>query len=150
MIELTQEQQRALDASDQTPAKVRNQFTGRCEVLLRSDDFEWIRRLLGDEPDAPRGTDTRTGQEYALLPEERYERFKAFFEEDPLTSAEKTAILREAGRRAGWDSRVWDRAEGSQEDSCLCNEATWSGLTGRTATARGAKLGRHWLSKMIS
>jgi len=117
MIELTDEQQQALNASGQTPARIRNPVTGGCEVLLPSDDFEWIRGLLGDEPDAPRGTDTRTGQEYALLPEERYERFKAFFEEDPLTSAEKTALLREAGRRAGWDSRVWDRAEGSQEDS---------------------------------
>jgi hypothetical protein len=117
MIELTHEQQQALDASGQTPARIRNHVTGRCEVLLRSDDLEWIRRLLGDEPDAPRGTDARTGQEYALLAEERYERFKAFFEEDPLTPAEKTALLREAGRRAGWDGSMWDRAEGSQADS---------------------------------
>jgi hypothetical protein len=116
MIELTHEQQQAL-AAGQTPAKIKDQVTGRSEVLLRSDDFEWIRGLLKDEPDAPRGTDTRTGHQYAFLPEERYERFKAFFEEDPLTSAEKNALLREAGRRAGWDSPVWDRAETSREDS---------------------------------
>jgi hypothetical protein len=117
MIELTHEQQQALDASGQVPARIRDQVTGRCEVLLRLDDFDWIRGLLGDEPDAPRGLDRRTGQEYALVPEERYERFKAFFEEDPLSSAEKASLLREAGRRAGWDSPVWYRDEASQEDS---------------------------------
>jgi hypothetical protein len=117
MIELTQEQQQAADALGQTPPRIRDQVTGRSQVLLRSDDFEWIRGLLGGEPDAPRGTDTRTGQEHVLLPEERYERFKSFFEEDPLTAAEKIALFREAGRRAGWDSPVWDSAEGSQENS---------------------------------
>ncbi len=104
MIELTHEQQQALDASGQAPAKMPDRTTGQMEVLLRADDFEWIRELLQDEPDAPRRVDVRTGREYALLPEVRYERFKAFFEEDPLTSAERTALLREAGRRAGWDS----------------------------------------------
>ncbi len=117
MTELTLEQQQALDASPQAPAKVTDQVTGRIEVLLRSDEFEWIRGLLGNEPDAPRRIDARTGKEYALLPEQRYERFKAFFEEDPLTSAERTALLREAGKRAGWDSPVWDAAEGPRKAS---------------------------------
>jgi hypothetical protein len=78
------------------------------EVLLRGDDFDWIRNLLGDEPEAPRNRDPRTGVVYAVLPEQRYERFKAFFEEDPLTDAEKRALLREAGKRAGWNDPVWD------------------------------------------
>ncbi len=73
---------------------------------MPSDDFEWLRELLGNEADAPRRFDARTGKEYALLPEERYERFKAFFEEDPLSSAERIALPREAGKRAGWDSPV--------------------------------------------
>ena len=108
MIELTQEQQRALDASSEAPARALDPVTQRVEVLLRRDDFEWIRGLLGDEPDAPRHTDPRTGAEYALLPEERYERFKAFFEDDPLSNDERQALLRDFGRRAGWDDPAMD------------------------------------------
>jgi hypothetical protein len=108
MNELTRDQQQALDASGEMPAYVTDPATARTEVLLRWDDFEWIRGVLRDEPDAPRRTDPRTGTEYALLSEERYERFKAFFEEDPLTAGEKRALLREAGRRAGWNSPAWD------------------------------------------
>ena len=80
-------------------------------VLLPADDFNWIRNLLGDEPDAPRVQDSRTNAEYALLPELRYERFKAFFEEDPLSQAERTALLREAGKRAGWDDAIFDEPD---------------------------------------
>jgi hypothetical protein len=102
MIELTEAQRQALDASPNVPARVTNPHTGHVQVLLKSADFDWVRGLLGDEPDAPRLSDPRTRECYALLPEERYERFKAFFEEDPLTPAERRALLREAGKRAGW------------------------------------------------
>jgi hypothetical protein len=104
MLEITERQRQALDASPDTPARAIDPGTRRVEVLLKSDDFDWIRQLLGDEPDAPRLTDSRTNITYALLPEERYERFKAFFEEDPLSPAERLALLREAGKRAGWDA----------------------------------------------
>lgn len=104
MREITELQRQALDAFPDTPARVMDPATHRVEVLLASDDFDWIRQLLGDEPDAPRLTDPRTNTTYALLPEERYERFKAFFEEDPLSPAERRALLREAGKRAGWDT----------------------------------------------
>ena len=104
MREITERQRQALDTSPDTPARVTDLATRRVEVLLKSDDFDWIRQLLGDEPDAPRLTDSRTNATYALLPEERYERFKAFFEEDPLSPAERLALLREAGKRAGWDA----------------------------------------------
>ena len=102
MHEITATQRQALDASRNIPARVTDPATRRAEVLLKSDDFDWIRNLLGDEPDAPRVTDPQTSTTYALLPEERYERFKAFFEEDPLTPAERMALLRAAGKRAGW------------------------------------------------
>jgi hypothetical protein len=115
MSELTKEQQDAVDAS--APSKVTNPATGQTEILLPLDDFDWIRALLGDEPEAPRCTDPRTGKHYALLSEGRYERFKAFFEEDPLTPAERTALLREAGKRAGWQSPEWDAQDGSQVKS---------------------------------
>jgi hypothetical protein len=103
MTELTEAQRQALRVSPEVPARVTDPTTRRVELLLKATDFDWVRGLLGDEPDAPRVQDSRTGEAYALLPEERYERFKAFFEEDPLTPAERMALLREAGRRAGWD-----------------------------------------------
>lgn len=111
MFEITERQRQALDASPITPARVTDSATHRVEILLKSDDFDWIRQLLGDEPDAPRLTDSRTNTTYALLPEERYERFKAFFEEDPLSPAERLALLREAGKRAGWDASDADDAD---------------------------------------
>src|SRR5262245_9986739 len=107
-LELSEQQQQALDRSPDNPARATDPTTQRIDVLLRGDDFNWIRGLLGDEPDAPRRRDPRTGVEYALVPEERYERFKAFFEEDPLGADEREALLREAGRRAGWDKPEWD------------------------------------------
>ena len=111
MLELTDQQRRGIDGSPDIPARIENAVTRTIEVLLRSDDFDWIRGMLGDEPDAPRGRDPHTGTEYVLLLEERYERFKAFFEEDPLTVAEKKALLREAGKRAGWNDPVWNSRE---------------------------------------
>lgn len=110
MLELTEAQRQAVGRSPHVPARVTDPVTQRVEVLLRTDDFDWVRGLLGDEPDAPRRSDPRTGTAYAVLPEGRYERFKAFFEEDPLTEAERRALLRDAGRRTGWDDPVWDAA----------------------------------------
>jgi hypothetical protein len=103
MIELTEPQRQAVDRSPDIPARVVDPVSQGVEVLLRAEDFDWVRGLLRDEPDAPRRRDPRTGATYAVVPEERYERFKAFFEEDPLTEAERRALLREAGRRAGWE-----------------------------------------------
>ncbi len=105
MFEITENQRQALDASPDTPARVTDPATQCVQVLLKSDDFDWIRHLLGDEPDAPRRNDPRTNTTYALLPEERYERFKAFFEEDPLSPAERRALLREAGKAQVGTSR---------------------------------------------
>jgi hypothetical protein len=111
MTELTEDQRRALDRSPDIPARATDPGTRQVEVLLRAEDFDWVRALLGDEPDAPRRVDPRTGRAYVVIPEQRYERFKAFFEEDPLTPAEKRALLREAGKRAGWTDPVWDSGE---------------------------------------
>jgi hypothetical protein len=110
MLEISERQRQALDASPDTPARVMDPITCRVDILLKSDDFDWIRQLLGDEPDAARLLDSRTNTTYALLPEDRYERFRAFFEEDPLSRAERLALLREAGKRAGWDAPEADDA----------------------------------------
>src|SRR5437870_3384782 len=103
MLELSEEQRQAVDRSPVLPPRTTDPETCGAVVLLRADDFDWVRDLLRDEPDAPRKRDPRSGTAYAVLPLGRYERFKAFFEEDPLTPAEKRALLREAGKRAGWD-----------------------------------------------
>ena len=112
MIELSEEQWQILGRQPGIPLLVSDPVSGSREVLLRADDFDWVRTQFG-EPDAPRQTDPRTGAAYAVLPEERYERFKAFFEEDPLTTPEKIALLREAGKRAGWHDPVWHSQEPS-------------------------------------
>jgi hypothetical protein len=49
-----------------------------------------------------------TGKVYFLVSEERYERLKPLFEDDPLTLEEQRFQLREAGRRAGWDEPAMD------------------------------------------
>jgi hypothetical protein len=110
VLELNEEQQRALAGSPEVPARVVDADTGQTVVLLEGEDCDWIRGLLKDEPDAPRVVDPRTQKTYALVPEQRYERFKAFFEEDPLSEAERRSLLREAGRRAGWDDPSWEAA----------------------------------------
>jgi hypothetical protein len=108
MTELTQVQQQALDASPETPPRLTDPGTDKVRVLLRADHLDWIRGLLPDVPDAPRLVDPRSGTPYALLPLEQYERFKAFFEDDPLTPAERAALLRDFGKRAGWDDPAMD------------------------------------------
>jgi len=114
MTILTAEQQRAIDAVASAPARVTDPRAGREQVLLSSDDFDWVRGLVGDLPDVPRAVDPRTQAAYALVPAEVYERVKAFFEEDPLTGSERQALLREFGRRAGWDASA-DDVTGSRD-----------------------------------
>jgi hypothetical protein len=111
MDEFTPAMRHALDSSSQWPARLIDPDTRGAQVLLPSADFDWVRDLLGDEPDAPRVADPQTGASFALLSEQRYERFKSFFEEDPLSPAEKRALLREAGNRAGWNDSAFDELD---------------------------------------
>src|SRR5262245_31112794 len=106
-MELTRDQLQAIDASPDEPARVTDPATRQVTILLKSADFDWIRGLLGDEPDALRAVGPRYREGYAILSEDRYERFKAFFEEDPPSPSERRALLREAGRRAGWGDPEW-------------------------------------------
>ncbi len=111
MLVLNEQQQQALDQARDAPTRAPE--AGEVVVLLPSADFDWVRQTLGDEPEAVRALDPRSGAAFALVPEARYERFKAFFEEGPLTPAEREFLLREAGRRAGWDGPGWEApAEG--------------------------------------
>jgi hypothetical protein len=52
--------------------------------------------------------DPTTNRVYVLLPQEVYERLKPLYEEDPLTLEEQRQLLRDAGRRAGWDDPAMD------------------------------------------
>jgi hypothetical protein len=107
-VELTEQQQQALDAAGDAPARVIPPGTDLVHVLLPSEDFDWISGLVKDIPAASRRVDPRTQKTYALVPLPAYERFKAFFEEDPITPEEKRALLREAGKRAGWGDPEMD------------------------------------------
>lgn len=106
--ELTEQQQQALDAARDAPAQATLSGTHTMMVLLPAEDFDWVRGVLKGVAEVPRRTDPRTGKSYALVPLDEYERFKAFFEEDPLTARERAGLLREFGRRAGWDDPELD------------------------------------------
>jgi hypothetical protein len=109
---LSAEQQQSLDAApEDVPARVTDLESKSVFVLLPSDDFDWMRNLLGDEPDVPRATDPRTQREYAIIPERRYNRFMPFFEEDPPSPQEREWALYQAGLRAGWNDPIWDEED---------------------------------------
>lgn len=107
-MHLSEQQETALAASPNVPARVADPVTAEVHVLLPADDFDWVRDLLGDEPDARRLHSSQTQRDYALVPLDRYERFKAFFEDDPVSHDEQRALLRDFGRRAGWDDPAMD------------------------------------------
>jgi bifunctional DNA-binding transcriptional regulator/antitoxin component of YhaV-PrlF toxin-antitoxin module len=47
-------------------------------------------------------------QQYVLVRAEVFERFKDLFEAGDLTPEERAGLLREAGKRAGWDDPEMD------------------------------------------
>ena len=80
---LSLEEQRAIDTAGPLPARVKDPDSGTINIMLRSGDFDSVRALLPDEPDAERIRDQRTQRVYALVPEHRYQRFQAIFEQVP-------------------------------------------------------------------
>jgi hypothetical protein len=52
--------------------------------------------------------DPTTNKVYLLIPREQYERLKPLFEDEPLSELEQRELLRQAGRRAGWDDPEMD------------------------------------------
>src|SRR5262245_5080666 len=107
-MELTPEQQRALDTADGVPARVAVHGDSQPAVLLPAEHFDWIRDIAPDIPDAPRAADPRSGKVYAVIPMRVYDRFMPMFEEDPPGPKEREYLLREWGRRAGWDDPEMD------------------------------------------
>jgi hypothetical protein len=113
--ELSPEQQRAVTAATEAPARVVLDGSGETVVLLPVEDFDWVRGHFSDVPDVPRRIDSRTTRRYALVPLALYERFRALFEEDPLSPTERRALLSQAGKRAGWHDPAWDE-DGASRD----------------------------------
>lgn len=48
------------------------------------------------------------GAAFVLLRAQVYERFKALFEDDPVTEQERLYQLKQFGQRAGWDDKEMD------------------------------------------
>lgn len=48
------------------------------------------------------------GNRYVIIRAELYERIKDLFDDGPLTPEEQQGLLREAGKRAGWDDPAMD------------------------------------------
>jgi hypothetical protein len=67
-----------------------------------------VRALDAQGGDPLRTVHPVTGKVFFLVSEERYERLKPLFEHDPPTREEQQFLLREAGRRAGWDDSSMD------------------------------------------
>jgi hypothetical protein len=52
--------------------------------------------------------DPHTKRVYVLVSREHFERLKPLFAEDPPTLQEQRELLRQAGKRAGWDDPAMD------------------------------------------
>jgi hypothetical protein len=71
-----------------------------------SDELRQEIEKQGDHPIEV--IDPGTQKVYFLIPREQYERLKPLFENEPLSAAEQQELLRQAGRRAGWDDPEMD------------------------------------------
>jgi hypothetical protein len=70
-------------------------------------DAQWASIQQADDSPA-RVSDPSQNNTFVLVPAGVYERFKAMFEDDPVTPAERQFHLQEFGRRAGWDDPEMD------------------------------------------
>ncbi len=70
---------------------------------------EELQRALHEQGDRPvEVVDPGTNRVYILVAREQYDRLKPLFEGDPMTPQEQQQLLRDAGRRAGWDEPAMD------------------------------------------
>jgi len=74
---------------------------------IRLTEQQWADVQRGS--DVPvRVTDPAESAAFVLVRAEVYERFRALFEEDPVTERERLYQLEQFGRRAGWDDPEMD------------------------------------------
>jgi hypothetical protein len=76
-------------------------------MTIRLTDEQWANVVQGNEVPA-RVSDPAQSTTFVLLPSHVYERFKALFEEDPVTERERLFQLEQFGKRAGWDDPSMD------------------------------------------
>jgi hypothetical protein len=74
---------------------------------IRLTDEQWANVLQGNEVPV-RVSDPAQIRTFVLVQADVYERFKALFEEDPVTEQERQHQLEQFGRRAGWDDPAMD------------------------------------------
>ena len=68
---------------------------------------QWANVLEGSEQPV-RVSDPSQKSSFVLLREDVYERFKALFEDVPVTEQERLFQLQQFGQRAGWDDPAMD------------------------------------------
>lgn len=74
---------------------------------IRLTDEQWSTIQHGNEFPV-RMSDPSQSATFVLLRSELYERFKALFEDDPVTDEERRYQLQQFGKRAGWDDPAMD------------------------------------------
>lgn len=74
---------------------------------IRLTEEQWAGVVDGGEVPV-RVSDPGQNASFVLLPAAVYERFKALFEEDPVTEQERLFQLQQFGKRAGWDDPEMD------------------------------------------
>lgn len=75
--------------------------------MIQLTDQQWA-ELQRTQEQPVRVTDPTDQARFVLLKAEIYERFKALFEEDPVSREERLFHLQQFGRRAGWDDPAMD------------------------------------------
>ncbi len=85
------------------------EYYNSCMIAKINDD---IQRALDDRGGQPvEVIDPDTNRVYVVIAREYYDRLKPLFEDDPMTLEEKRRLLRDAGKRAGWDNPEMDAYE---------------------------------------
>ena len=70
---------------------------------------EELRREIERHGDRPiELVDPATNKVYLLISREHYDRLRPVFEDERLSDLEQRELLRQAGRRAGWDDPEMD------------------------------------------
>jgi hypothetical protein len=78
-------------------------------MTIQLTEEQWANVLRDDTP--MRVSDPSRSATFVLVRDEVYERFKALFEEDPVTQQERLFQLEQFGKRAGWDDPAMDLYE---------------------------------------
>ncbi|PYS60112.1 MAG: hypothetical protein DMF74_19580 [Acidobacteria bacterium] len=83
-----------------------NRCVGKMMITMPKELLQAVR---GSQGQPVRVADPETQEEYVVLPADMYERIEGlFYQDDPLTTDERRALLIKAGLRAGWDDPEMD------------------------------------------